>query len=433
MNNITEALLQFIWQHQLFDVRKITHTTTGESLSIVKQGVLNTHQGPDFSFAQVIINNTKLVGNIELHLQSSDWLAHKHQHDAAYQNIILHVVLEHNKDILDTNGLPIATLQLKDIIDTELLQQHQQLMQSLQAIPCVQVIQQVPNIVIQQQLNKALLNRLLAKAQVIKELLVDTTNDWHEVAYIIIAKYFGGSLNGDAMQSLAVRLPIRLLAKHKHNAVQIEAMLYGVAGLLPTKPVHNYEKQLVQEYNFLQSKYHLQSMLPTRWKFMRTRPQNFPTIRIAQLAQLLITSNGLWQMILDKHNNCNELQQLFKVSASSYWDAHYTFNKPHADAIAKHTGNTIINSILINAIAPLLYNYGIYNTSQVHCDSALELLQQLPYEVNAITKKAANIFAATTHSAADSQALLQQYNAYCTNKQCLNCSIGYKLLKQSIN
>jgi Protein of unknown function (DUF2851) len=425
----SEKLLQFIWQYKLFDVAACNKTIDGEDFQILNVGILNTNQGPDFSNAKLKIGNTIWAGDVELHINASDWYKHGHQNDDAYKKIIAHVVFNADVAIKDANNNTVPTVALKQCIDHNLLHHFEQLMTSTLQLPCANMMANVREITVQQQQEKVLIERLMRKANDIQKLLLETNNDWNEVFYIIVARAFGGGVNNEAFEALAARLPLRMLAKQKYNITQIEAMLFGVAGLLPQQSSDNYIHALITEFNFLKAKYSLQIMDTTRWKFLRMRPQNFPTIRMAQLAQLIVKSSQLLSKILDAGTDVKKQSALLNTSASEYWHTHFTFDNATPNATEKKLGNSQINNIIINAIAPTLFVYGKQNGKQQLCDEAIVLLQNLSPEKNKYTE----LFKATffvNKSAADSQALLQQYQNYCAPKNCLACSIGFSILKK---
>ncbi len=426
---MTEKLLQFIWQYKLFDTTKVICTTQHEPVEILHVGKLNTNAGPDFENSKIKINETIWVGNTELHVLASDWLKHKHSLQAAYNKVIAHVVYEADMEIKDNLGNIIPCIELKNAIDTKLLTAYDQLLQTTQPIACHNKILHVKEIVRMQQWDKMVIERLLQKSEVIAELLAQSNNNWSEVFYLQVAKVYGGNINGDAFMALATRLPLKILSKHKNNLLQLEALLFGVAGLIPQEAeAGSYEAQLQDEFNFLQKKYSLQVMDITRWKFMRMRPTNFPTIRIAQFAHLIKQSSFLFSAIIEKHLLLTELMKLFACHASEYWNTHYTFYGEAHESVIKHMGAMQTHNILINAVAPTLYVYGKQIDSAVHANQALQLLQELPPETNSITK----LFKAMqmpNDNAYSSQAYIQQFKLYCTPKACLKCSVGYSILK----
>jgi hypothetical protein len=413
----------------MFYAAKCICTTQNQSLQILNVGTLNTNQGPDFTNGKIKIDATTWAGDIELHINASDWLKHNHAGDKNYNKIILHVVYSADVEIKDQQGNIFPCLEMKNAINNNLISHFETLMQSTSAIACNAQLASVRSIVVQQQLEKVLIERLMQKGNHIQQLLIDAQNDWNEIFYITVARTFGGGVNNDAFEGLAARLPLRVLAKQKYSLLQIEAMLFGVAGLLDANSKDEYEQKLIAEYNFQKTKHGLQSMEATRWKFLRMRPQNFPTIRIAQLVQLIFNSNNLLSEILACDGDINKIKQFLNVEVNEYWQHHFTFNHPTENG-TKKMGETQIHNIIINAIVPTLFVYGKYIDNAIYCDQAMQLLNNLPAENNKITK-AFNSEFFENKNAANSQALIQQFKNYCDAKNCLNCSIGFSLLKKS--
>ena len=426
---MTEQLFQFIWQYKLFDIAAIQHTVQGESITILSVGILNTDEGPDFTNAKIKIGNTIWAGDVELHIHASDWIKHQHQTQDNYQKIILHVVLHADVAIQDHLGNAIATIELKNAIPPHFIAAYATLMQNTQALACQTQIKNVREIIVHQQLDRVLIERLQIKAERIQELLAQTNNDWNEVFYISIARAFGSNVNAETFQALATRIPLRILAKHKNNVTQLEAMLFGVAGLLPQQSNDAYIKLLIQEFQLLKTKFSLVPMDAARFKFLRMRPANFPSIRIAQLASLIHQASALMSKVLAASSDLQKLEKLFDAQASTFWQQHYTFAEETHEQQTKSLGKASIHGIIINTVCPVLYQYGKYIGEQKYCEQAINLLQQLPAEKN----KFITVFEQvgyTPKNAFQSQAMLQQFQFYCAPKKCLQCSIGFGLLKK---
>jgi hypothetical protein len=415
-----EKLLQFIWQFQYYNKNELL-TTQGEVLQIIKPGSLNKNQGPDFLEAQIICGNTKLAGSIELHIKSSDWVAHKHSTDKNYGNVILHVVWENDKEL----GLNFPTIELKNRISTLMFEKYEQLMQSQKFIPCEQQIHLVNDITIIAWKERLLVERLQEKAAYVEKLLQENNHHWEEVFWQMIARNFGVKLNTDAFEAIAKALPINILAKHKNQQTQLEALLLGLSGQLEDSFEEDYPLMLQREFKFLKQKYALQNIaIPVL--FLRMRPANFPTIRLSQLAALVHNSSHLFSIIKDAET-VTAVEKMFDVTANDYWHYHYTFKEETAYKI-KTLGKQMIQNIIINAVLPVLYAYGWYNGKEQYKLKALQWAEQLQAEKNNIT----NGFEAlglANKSAYDSQAFIQLKNKYCNEKKCLECAIGNKILK----
>jgi hypothetical protein len=425
-----EQLLQFIWQYKLFDKTKVIATTNGTPIQIIKVGHLNTNAGPDFTEARITIGDATWVGDVELHVQASDWIAHKHSQNPAYDKVIAHVVFEANTIIKDKLGNEIPTICLEAAVDDKRIDQYEKLMQQSQPLACSGLIQNVPEIIWLQQSEKMLTERLIAKAQKIIDLLEHTANDWSEVFYISIARSFGTNINGDAFEAAAIRLPIRTLSRQKNNLDEITAMLLGTSGMLmASKSEDDYIKLLQQIWVAMRAKYQLQSMDATRFKMAKMRPPNFPTIRLAQLAQLIFNSEHLLSKVINCNGDIQLLKSLLNVAVAGYWSSHYTLTDEAASIPKpKQLGDTQVTHILINTIAPALYAFGIQQGKNEFCQMALQILMQLPAEDNKITRVFSSI-GLPNNNANQSQAMIQLFNNYCSVKKCLSCSIGYSVIK----
>jgi Protein of unknown function (DUF2851) len=422
---MSESFLHYVWQFQYFDKYNLL-TTEKEKLVIYKTGTYNTDSGPDFSHAKLKIGTMDWVGNIEIHIKSSDWMAHQHHHDDAYENVILHVVWENDKPIERKDGSLIPTIELKNRISHQLINNYRHLVNSPLPIACEQSIKRVEPIIKTSMIEQAAMRRLEAKSTEVKTLLKANQGDWEETTYQWLAKGFGFKINAEPFYQLAKSLPYRLIRKHSNNLLQIEALLFGQAGLLTTKTKNEYSTSLFSEYRFLRAKYSLEPvLLPSQWKFLRLRPANFPTLRIAQFASLLHAQQALFSKIAE--SNVADLIAIFDASPSPYWHSHYHFSKLTGTA-AHAMGSSSKQILLINSVAPILLAYGKQVDDQYQVDSAVELLQQLPAEKNKIIT-VWNELGIEVKSAFESQGLIEQYNQMCLKRQCLNCAIGSSLVR----
>ncbi len=425
---MSEQLFQFIWAYKLFDISAIKTLVTGQNIIIENVGVLNTTDGPDFNNAKIKINETLWAGAVELHINSSDWYKHGHQNQSNYNKIILHVVYKYDKPVYDNKNNIIPTLELEPYINKALLDRYNVLMQKTDHLPCGAQLHKIRDIVKLQQLENSITDRLVYKASGVELCLQETNKDWLEVFYIHVCKGFGYAVNAESFEALASRIPLKILYKHKNNLVQLEALLYGVAGLLPSKALDEYTKKLLQEWQLLKTKYSLVAMDGHRFKFMKVRPPNFPTIRLSQLAALIFKSEQLFNSIIAYSSDYKKLIAYFKVNASSYWDNKYTFkDEPKEKETIKYFGQDGIDILLINAIIPILFEYGKYIDNKDIQKNAIELLQSIPPENNKFTKHmVAHGF--KNLNAYDSQALIHLFKEKCAKKDCLKCSIGYRLI-----
>ncbi|MEQ8702535.1 MAG: DUF2851 family protein [Phaeodactylibacter sp.] len=420
-----EELLHYAWRMRRFNATAL-QTTDGQVVEILHPGQLNTHAGPDFLNARLRIDDTVWAGNVEMHLRSSDWLQHGHQSDAAYDNVILHVVYEDDAPICRGNGTAIPCLELKQRISRRLAAHYQRLIKSEQWVPCGNTIGQVNELTINLWLDRMAAERLEARAEKIKAQLLRNKEGWEETFYQFMARSLGGRVNAEPMQMLAERTPLILLYKYRHSLFQLEALLFGQSGLLDASFVDEYPKRLQQEYRFLRQKHGLTPLPPQTWKYLRLRPANFPTIRIAQLVTMIYQQAGWFSKAMAAHD-LTELNNMFHIKLSNYWWDHYTFDKP-SHRQAKTLGVQTIRSVIINTVAPMLFLYGSRKGDHVLRDKGLDLLEKLPAEQNKIIREWKK-HGVKADSAYQTQALLQLKQAYCTPKRCLECAIGNALLK----
>ncbi|MDZ4793871.1 MAG: DUF2851 family protein [Bacteroidota bacterium] len=416
---MTEKLLQFIWQFRYFKQTGLI-TVSGESLQILAPGQYNTNQGPDFLDAKVVIGKTTWAGSVELHIKTSDWDKHNHQSDQNYQNVMLHVVWE--DDGLKNN---IPVLELRDRVSKILLQRYEELMNSSSFIPCETSIGLIKDINWKSWKDRLLIERLLRKVSIIEISLQQNSHHWEETFWWLLARNFGYKVNANAFGAIARSLSVSLLAKHKQQVLQLEALLLGQAGQLEKPVKDDYAKLLQREYRFLRKKYDLKPIYhPIH--FLRMRPGNFPTIRLAQLAMLINGSAHLFSRIKDTCG-LKEVREWFDITGNDYWHYHYRFDQESAFK-KKKLGRSMINNIIINTISPVLFAYGNYHSEQKYKDKALKFLEETSPEINSITKGFQNL-GIENKNAFDSQALIELKNEYCSKKRCLECGVGNTILK----
>jgi hypothetical protein len=421
-----EDFLHFIWKYRLYFQN--LETTSGEAVEVVSPGQHNSDSGPDFSHAQIRIGETLWAGNVEVHLKSSDWFAHQHHSDEAYSNVILHVVYENDREIPDRNGRPLTTLELKGKFNEKIYLKYYYFLNNKNWIPCEKDIHYLSVEKARIWLDRLLVERMERKANELSNLLEHNKNNFEETFYQVLAGNFGFKVNEQPFRMLATMLPLQILGKHKNSLYQIEALLFGTAGLLNSDFEDDYPAKLKKEYAFLQKKYALVPIQGHLWKFMRLRPPNFPTIRIAQFAALVNKSQKLFSKIIETEN-LKELISFFDVTASAYWEDHFVFGKSSSHS-KKQLGRDAIHNILLNTAVQLLFLYSIVKGDEQYREKAIALLMEIEPESNAITRgwdgiglKASNAF--------ESQALIELKNNYCKLKKCLHCSIGLNLLKMN--
>ncbi|WP_435355949.1 DUF2851 family protein [Emticicia sp. SJ17W-69] len=423
---MSEAFLYYLWQFQQFDKLNLK-TITGENIIVLKTGILNTDAGPDFTNARLQINEIEWVGNVEIHIKSSDWKLHKHQQNEAYNNVILHVVWENDQSIIRQDGSLIPTLELKSITDIFLFEKYKYLVDNQLIIPCKEHFSNVSDLSKFAVLDKVLAKRLQQKAQIVEEIFEQNNGDWEETAYQFLAKNFGFKLNSDTFLRLSQNLPLKILQKHRDNLFQIETMLFGQAGLL--EMADEYSEKMIKEYDFLATKFSLKEnrLKPQEWKFLRTRPANFPTIRLSQFAQL-ITQQQSFFSLFTQTETIENLRNVLKIEQSSYWQTHYHFGKL-ASKPSQGLGVDSINNILINTVIPLLAFYSQKTNNHHFMDRCVQFLEALPAEKNHITDTWETL-GLVIKTAFDSQASIELFNNFCTQKKCLQCSVGIEILKK---
>jgi hypothetical protein len=431
---MNEEILSFIWRYQYFQLSDL-RTDEGYLLSIIRPGLKNPHSGPDFSNARVTIGGVEWAGTVEIHTKSSDWFQHFHEKDPAYESVILHVVWENDLPVKRSDNSLIPTLTLKGLVQLSVLERYNNLIADNDQIPCAKMFNSVADIHKITMLDRALLSRLELKTALILNLIDSNQQDWEEATYQWITQHFGFKLNDPVFLRLSQILPLKILLKHRNNRLQIEALLFGCAGLIPSEDEVNknnrpddYINALRREFRFLSAKYNLSQILHHEWKFMRLRPSGFPTVRIAQLAALISNSNGLFSM-LTGCTKLSALQDVFSLKQSEYWQQHFTFYKASVSKVP-FMGKDAAHLLIINAAIPLLIAYARQRQKPEVFNMAIEWLSQIPAENNHITRQW-ELLGVKVKTAYDSQALIQQYNTHCAHKQCLHCAVGTDLIRNS--
>jgi len=419
-----EEFLHYIWKYRLFNNNSLI-ADTGDKIEVLNQGTHNFDAGPDFFNAKIKINNTVWAGNVEVHINSSDWFKHHHQNNKAYDNIILQVVYKNDKQVHRENGEIIPTIELQ--FDKKLWKKYDSLIGNQSWIACQSDIEAVDSFIIQNWIDKLAIERLGNKSLRIKELLMQNNNSWESAFYQHLAANFGFKLNAMPFELLAKSLPLNYLAKHKNDLSQIEALLFGQAGFLNEPEGDEYYINLRKEYLYLSRKFDLKPMENHLWKFLRSRPGNFPTVRIAQFASLIHKSSALFSKIIET-KKIEDLNQLFSAVPSAYWKNHFIFNKESVKK-EKNLGKFAADILLINTVVPFLFVYGKAKGIYEIQDRAVELLENIKAENNSIVSQW-NKIGIKSLNAYQSQALIQLKNVYCNAKRCLHCPIGNKIINQ---
>lgn len=425
--NYPEQLLHYIWKYKLYPNRSFV-SSEGDEIEIIDAGMLNTDAGPDFFNAKIKAEDKVWAGNIEIHKSSSDWKKHSHHVDPAYNSVILHVVEKIDCEIYTHQKRKVPQVVIE--IPNNIRKDYAQLLLSNSTIPCSNKLEYVEKAHLNPWLSALLAERLERKINDIYTVLDKFNNSWDETFYVLLSRNFGFGLNANEFERLALSLPYFYIQKHSDTIFQIEALLFGQAGLLEDETLmDDYYIQLKKEYRFLKKKYTLKNLDGFIFKSLRVRPQGFPQVRIAQLAAVLQQTKRLFSHILEKEDE-NLLRLFFHINASEYWQTHYTFGKP-SKKISKYPGDASINVILINTVVPLLFAYGKKNNIEKYCTRALTILEELKPERNSIITefRKHNI---NPKNAADTQALIQLKKEYCDKKKCLYCKIGYQILSGKI-
>lgn len=421
-----EDFLHYIWKFKKFTTAQLS-TVAGDPVELVSLGNHNLNAGPDFFNAQVRIGDQLWAGNVEIHLKSSDWYVHNHEQDPAYDNVILHVVWQHDADIFRKDNTAIPTLEIEPFVDAQILNNYQKLTTSKQKwIYCETDFASVDDFVLSNWLERLFIERLERKSGEVETLLKASKNNWEAVLFKMLTKTFGLKVNGQAFAQLANSLEWNTVKKLTQDQTQLEAVLMGQAGLLDESKEDTYYKNLQKEYGYCKTKFGLNNQHVPPVQFFRLRPPNFPTVRLAQLAGLYHSQPQLFSKLMEV-KTVNEAYDLFKISVSDYWRTHYNFTSMSKSTSKKLT-KSFIDLLLINTVLPLRYSYAKYRGQEVS-ENVLALAQAITAEKNSIVKKFNSIKKVATN-ALESQALLQLKNEYCNKQQCLQCAVGNAVLNR---
>ncbi len=423
---IQEEFLHYLWKHQFFSHKKLT-TTEHESIQIFDAGKYNVNSGPDFFNAKILITDQLWAGNIEIHVKASDWYLHQHEKDSSYDNVIMHVVWEKDVDIYRENNSVIPTLELQSFTSQNLLLNYHKLFsKKLSYIHCENDISKVDKFVLNNWLEKLYIEKLIHKSDLISALLAQTNNDWEAVLFKLLAKNFGLKVNGEAFLNLANSFDYAVFRKEQNNLQKIESLLFGQAGLLQEDFQNGYFQDLKNQYQFLSLKYGLEPLYKNQFQFFRLRPNNFPTIRIAQLANLYSVHKNLFSKILNK-KSLKDFYSIFSVGVSEFWKSHYNFNSVSKRSF-KFLTKPFIDLLLINTIVPLLFVYN-KQSGKLNEEKLFDLIKQIKPEINNIIREFDHLKVNTKNSF-ETQALLHLKNEYCDKHLCLQCAVGNALLKK---
>lgn len=425
-----EELLHYVWKFRLYPSDSLA-TTDGRRVEVIDPGMHNTHAGPDFFNAKVRIGDKVWAGDVEIHRSSDEWERHGHHTDKAYNSVILHLSERVNRGVMNEKGQQIPQCELP--VPGEVRKNASYLIYSSNPLPCKDYLSTLPAMFVRSLLDTLCIERLERKTNDIYTHLDRFNQSWDEVFYVLLTRNFGFGLNGDAFERLALSLPFKCIRRHGDSLFQVEALLFGQAGLLEEtaetqKTADDYFLQLRNEYLFLKSKYSLTPLESYLFKRMRIRPRSFPEMRIAQLAALLQSSGRLFSVVLEREK-IDDWMALFRVSPSGYWRTHYSFGNRSPESVGQ-LGSASRQILLINTVAPILFAYGKKTATESYCERAIHLLESLKPEKNVIVSefRDAGIIA---RNAFDTQALIQLRKAYCDPRKCLFCRIGHTLLSRS--
>ncbi|NNC82406.1 MAG: DUF2851 family protein [Flavobacteriales bacterium] len=426
MERIPEKYIHYLWRYGLFDTTDLS-TTEGDPVLIEHPGFPNHHAGPDFLNAHIRIGERQWVGSVEIHFKASDWLAHGHSQDRAYDNVILHVVIHADRSVVNTHGSTLPTLSLEPYVDEEHFRDYERFIQSKRWIPCAQLIHRVDPFKWTVLKERMAVERLAAKAAGLIDQLKSLEGDWEELAYRTLARVMGSKVNAAPFEHLASKVPLAVVRKHADNGMQMQAMYLGQAGFLEGDElfVDDHTQQLLAEYLFLKSKYGLIPMDKVEWRAARIRPSSAPQIRIVQFAELIQNQDSLLTTVLE--SDLESILKTMSVSLGGYWREHIGLGRKSTQR-KRSIGASLKDRIAINIIGPLRYAYGVYSDEVGYRESALSLLEEIAAEDNRIIRnwKQSGV---EVGNAMDSQALLQQKMSFCDQKRCLDCAIGQELLR----
>ena len=420
-----EDFLHHVWQFKKFDIANLK-TTKGESIQILNSGQYLQLAGPDFFNAQLIIGNQKWAGNVEIHLKSSDWYVHNHEKDSNYDSVILHVVWENDVPIFRKDNSEIPTLELKEYVALSDLHKYQSLVSQKSWIYCENELQNVDQFVFKNWQERLFFERLERKSQLIFELAKELNHDWEAVLFCLSAKNFGLNTNGEMFYKVAKSIPFSVIRKESFSLESLESLLLGQANLLSHDFQDSYAKELQKSYHYLVQKHQLREKVIGSVEFFKHRPDNFPTVRLVQLASLYFHQKNLFSLVMNC-SSINELYQVFNVSVSNYWETHYNFDKESSKK-KKKLSKSFIDLLVINTIIPLRFAYALSQKKEI-IQELIDLANSIPTEKNVIIEKF-NTFGIASKNAYESQSLLQLKKNYCDLKKCLDCAVGHSILKK---
>ena len=427
---VNELFISYLWKNQLFNHQNLL-TSAGESVSIIHPGIENSNAGADFQQAKIRINELDWVGTVELHINASDWIQHAHQKDPSYENVILHVVWNDDLKIKYQNGTSIPSLCLSTQVSPETVTSYEvKKLVGHASLHCGSLFNSIAFEIKEKMISKCLVERQVKKVNQIKQLLLSTQGDWEETFYQSLARSFGFSVNAEPMFRLAQSLPLKLILRYRDRNYGIEASLFGLAGMLEEDIRDEYQWELRREFIHLKKKHDWPNtyLNHSDWKFLRMRPPNFPTVRIAQFAELIRSNCSLISLLLEIQE-LKTMATLFETPLNEYWKTHYHFGKKGK---GNHSviGRSAFESICINTLIPMLICYSTYKNESKYEEKALRWMREIKSENNFITRIFNENGLKMRHSG-DSQGCIQWYQQYCQAKKCAQCDVGKNLMSTS--
>ena len=428
-----EQLLHYVWKHRLLPAGGLT-TTDGQQVEIIDPGLYNRRDsGPDFFNAKIKLDGTLWVGNVEIHQRAGDWYAHGHQHDDAYDNVILHVCGIIDTDVVTKAGKRLAQLQVT--VPEEVTRNYERLLAEDRYPPCYQIIPELSPLMLHSWMSALQTERLEQKTEAIRHRAEQANGSWEQAFFVTLARNFGFGVNGDAFEAWAGAVPLDACAHHRDNLFQIEAIFFGQAGMLSPDALprqhreaaqaDEYYQRLSAEYRYLAHKFSMKPMDFKLWRYLRLRPQNFPNIRISQLANLYCSRRAGLRNLMECET-VEEAKKMLATQVSDYWQTHYTFGAESRKS-EKRLSAASLDLLMVNSIVPMLFAYGRHTRKDHLCDRAFDFLEQLKAEHNHIVSLWREC-GLTVSNAGDSQALIQLRREYCERKDCLRCRIGYEFI-----
>jgi len=427
-----EELLQYVWKHKIFPLREL-FTVDGRTLEVIKPGLQNRDAGPDFIGAIVKVGGIEWVGDVEMHVRTSDWFLHHHERDRKYDNIILHVAIDVDAPLKYPNGEDVPQFQLP--IPDYVKSNYDTLLRSDFSPRCKAVVGGLPKLVVHSWMSSLQVERLEMRMTQIRERLEALNKNWEDTLFATIARNFGFGKNGEAFERWAASIPMGAVGKHRDDLFQIEAIFFGQAGLLDVderKNVENrpdYYLKLQREYRYLRQKFSLAPIDSKVWKFLRLRPQNFPYIRIAQLAMLYYKGNLNLSRLINAQS-IEDIRALLQTQVSGFWRTHYSFTTDESVENDKHLSASSIDLLIINSVAPMLFTYGRYKDDESLCTKAIDLWESIKPEKNRIINDWAGA-GVVCENASDSQALIQLMHNYCEKNDCYRCRFGHEYIRKT--